>query len=266
VNILESIMAERRADVASAKAAVPLAELEARAAERVHHSLRRRLVERCGTAIVAEIKKASPSAGLLRPEYDPAAIASAYESCGAAGISVLTEPRHFLGGGEHLQAVRAAVGLPILRKDFLCDVYQVFEAAAWGADVILLIAAALDRGHMSALYDAALACGLEVLVESHTAAELDAAAELNDAILGVNSRNLKTLKTDLAVAREFSGLLPAGRPAIAESGIHSRADIESLEQCGYSGFLIGETLMRNSDPGERLRQLRGEDAPEITTR
>jgi indole-3-glycerol phosphate synthase len=266
MNILESIMAERRADVAASKVAVPPTELEAMAAGRAHHSLRRRLAECSGTAIVAEIKKASPSAGLLRPEYDPAGIASAYETSGAAGISILTEPRHFLGGAAHLRAVRAVVQLPILRKDFICDPYQMLEAAAWGADVVLLIVAALGRGEMRDLHAAAVGYGLEVLVESHSAAELDAAMELEDAILGVNSRNLKTLRTDLAVAREISELLPAGRQAIAESGIHSRADVESLEQCGYSGFLVGETLMKNSDPGERLRELLGAKGPETIAR
>lgn len=265
MNILESIVAERRADIAAAKVAVPPEKLEAMAARRVCRSLRRRLAERSGTAIIAESKKASPSAGLLRPEYDPAAIASAYEAHGAAGISVLTEPRHFLGSGQHLRSVCAAVALPVLRKDFLCDAYQVLEAAAWGADVILLIVAALDRARMRDLYDEAIGRGLEVLVEAHTAAELEEAVELEDAILGVNSRNLKTLKTDLAVARELSGLIPAGRPAIAESGIHSRADVESLERCGYSGFLVGEALMKNNNPGERLRELLGADGPEAAT-
>lgn len=256
MDVLQQIMSERGAAVAEARRVTPEEALRERAAQRVHHSLAAAL-GRGGTAIVAELKKASPSAGLLRPDYDPGTMASIYAASGACGISVLTEPRHFLGSLSHLAAVRAAVALPVLRKDFMCDPYQVVEAAAWGADVVLLIVAALDDDRMRQLYEAARELGLEVLAESHNEAELERAAALEDAILGVNSRNLKTLKTDLAVAHALSARLPAGRPALAESGIRTRADIEGLTQAGYRGFLIGESIVGHADPGGKLRQLLG---------
>jgi indole-3-glycerol phosphate synthase len=255
MDILQTIMTERRAAVAACRADVPRSRLERLAADRVHHSLRERLVRHTGTQVIAELKKASPSAGLLRPDYDPGAIARRYADAGAAALSVLTEPRHFLGSPDHLRAVRAAVDLPILRKDFMCDDYQVMEAAAWGADVILLIVAALDDAELRGLYQAALAQGLEVLVESHTAVELERALALDAAIIGVNSRDLKTLTTNLDVARQLAESIPPARLAIAESGIQHRADIEDLEGRGYRGFLIGEALVRASDPGGRLAEL-----------
>lgn len=258
MDILRQIMDERRGAVEEAQTAVPIEALRERAADRVHHSLVATL-GREGTSIVAEVKKASPSAGLLRPEYDPGAMAGIYEANGACGISVLTEPKHFLGSAAHLEAVRAAVSLPVLRKDFMCDPYQVIEAAAWGADVILLIVAALDDGLMRTLYETARELGLDVLAESHNEAELERALALDDAIVGVNSRNLKTLKTDLAVAHALSGKLPAGRLSLAESGIKTRADIEGLAGAGYSGFLIGESIVGNEDPGTKLRELLGAD-------
>ncbi len=256
MDILQQIMGERRVAVDEARRAVPVELLRERASDRVHHSL----VEALGgggTSIVAEVKKASPSAGVLRPDYDPGAMATIYESNGACGISVLTEPNHFLGSEAHLQAVRAAVALPVLRKDFMCDPYQVVEAAAWGADVILLIVAALEDGLMRELYEAARELGLDVLAESHNEAELERAFALEDAILGVNSRNLKTLKTDLAVAHALSARIPADRLSLAESGIKTRQDIEGLAKSGYSGYLIGESIVGHGDPGVKLRELLG---------
>ena len=255
MDILDSIMAERRADVEVARRAVPVELLKEQASGRSYHSLIERV--KAGPCIIAETKKASPSAGLLQPDYDPAAIARAYEDAGAGGISVLTEPRHFLGDASHLRAVRATVDLPVLRKDFLCDVYQVYEAAAWGADVILLIVAALDSSTLHELHAAATELGLDVLAEAHTAAEVDIALGLEGAIVGVNSRNLKTLKTDLAVARELAARIPSECASIAESGIRTRADIEGLAALGYGGFLIGESLVGSADPGAKLRELLG---------
>jgi indole-3-glycerol phosphate synthase len=203
------------------------------------------------------MKQASPSAGLLRPDYDPAARAAAYDRGGAAGLSVLTEPTHFRGSADDLRAARAASTLPILCKDFFCDPYQVLQAAAWGADVVLLIVAALDKRELRELYAAAREQNLEVLVESHSRAELGPALALEDAIVGVNSRNLKTLQTDLAVAAALAADIPPDRLSIAESGIRDREDIERLEALGYDGFLVGETLMRNADPERALAALRG---------
>ena len=250
-------MDERRADVARARREVPLQHLREAAASRVHHSLHESLLRPGGTRVIAELKQASPSAGVIRAQYDPAATAGAYERAGAAGISVLTEPRHFQGDSEHLRKVRASVSLPVLRKDFLCDPYQVWEAAAWGADVVLLIAAALDDAEMRALHAAARECGLDVLAEAHTAGEVERILPLERVIVGVNSRNLKTLKTDLSVAEELASVIPADRLAIAESGIRQREDILRLEACGYRGFLVGESLMADPDPGAKLRELLG---------
>jgi len=257
MDILRQIMAERREAVAEARTVVPVESLAEDACHRTHHGLVAGLREHAGTCIVAEMKKASPSAGLLRPDYQPAAIAEAYRENGAVGLSILTEPKHFLGSGEHVCAVRAAVDLPILRKDFMCDSYQVVEAAAWGADVILLIMAALSPDEGKVLYDEALRWGLDVLAEAHTEEEVRQALSLEQAIVGVNSRNLKTLKTDLAVARDLAAFIPDARLLIAESGIRSRQDIEMLEACGYNGFLIGEALMRDGAPGQKLAELLG---------
>ncbi len=249
-SFLAAVMAERRADAARARRAVPLDALR-RAAAAMQPA--RRLAPRlgdpaAGPALIAEFKRASPSAGRLRPDGDVAALAAAYQRAGAAAVSVLTEPRHFLGTDDDLRRVRAAVSLPVLRKDFVADPYQVFEARALGADLVLLIVAGLDDAALRALYETALEVGLEPLVEIHSPADLDRARPLERAILGVNSRDLNTLKTDLAVARALAPRLPPGRPAVAESGIRTRADVEALWALGYRGFLVGETLLRAGDP------------------
>ncbi len=257
MSVLDVIMHEREAAVQAARAEVPLEELLEMASERTHHSLKSALKSSGSTHIIAEMKKASPSAGLMVEEYDPAGIAASYVANGASAISVLTEPLHFLGRGSDVSTVRRNVDLPILRKDFMCDRYQVAEAAAWGADVILLIAAALRDDQLVDLYEAALEQGLDVLAEVHTEAELERVLPLSDAILGVNSRNLKTLTTDLAVAHELAELMPDDRLWIAESGIRNRREIEALEEAGYHGFLIGEALVSHDDPGGRLKELLG---------
>ena len=255
-NILTKITEERQADVEAARKLVSIEALQDLAAERVHHSFKAGLLAGGDDVkIISEIKKASPSAGMLRPDYQPAQIAASYEEAGAVAISVLTEPRHFMGDAEHLQAVRAVVDLPILRKDFICDEYQILEAAAWGADIILLIVAALDEETIRRLYEFALDLELEVLVESHSLEELEIALKLEEAVIGINSRNLKTLKTDLDIASGLAGKIPADRLSIAESGIRDRADIDKLAALGYKGFLIGETLMKGDDPGKALEEL-----------
>jgi indole-3-glycerol phosphate synthase len=256
-DILQRIMAERRADADAARRAVPPETLAAAIAARTPRSLADRLRAGPGPHMIAEMKKASPSAGLLRPDYRPNVIAREYADAGAIALSVLTEPRHFLGERAHLDAARAACHLPVLRKDFLADPYQVLESAAWGADVILLIVAGLARPRLREMYAAALDCGLDVLAEAHTAEELDRALELDQALIGINSRDLKTLKTDLDVARQLAAHIPADRLAIAESGIRTRADIQSLLTVGYRGFLVGEVLMAAPSPGNKLRELRG---------
>lgn len=260
VNVLKQIMRERRAAVRETRKRVSLSDLLWQAEKRVHHSLADRLRVTAAPRIVAEVKKASPSAGLLRESYAPARIAAAYARAGAVGISVLTEPNHFLGSEADLRAVRKAVDLPILRKDFICDSYQLAEAAAWGADVILLIAAALDWRQCEFLFAESRELGLEVIVEVHTREELELALVCGDAIIGVNSRNLKTLKTDLATARELIDAVPDDRLCIAESGIRTRDDVLCLQAAGYDGFLIGETLLRRRSPGMALREMIPGDA------
>ena len=257
-------MAERRNDAWQASVSLPLERLERIVAGLPKiRSLKERLA--CAQArgrqafIIAEVKKASPSAGLLRASYDPAATARTYEQAGAVGVSVLTEPRHFLGRDEDLKQVRQAVNLPILRKDFVSDPYQVFETRALGADVILLIAAGLENSLLKQLYIIALAIGLDVIVEVHTRDEMDRVLPLDQAIIGVNNRDLNTLKTDLEQARNLAPLIPPGRLAIAESGIKSRHDIEDLQARGYRGFLIGESLMKSDNAAATLRALLGPD-------
>ncbi len=257
MSILDVIMRERRAAVQACRAEVPEDLLLEKAAQREHHSLKAKLGDGVGTQIIAEMKKASPSAGLMQEDYEPAMIADHYVSNGAAAISVLTEPLHFMGRGDDLRTVRSCVSLPILRKDFMCDPYQVVEAAAWGADVVLLIAAALRDDEMQRLNDKALELGMEVLAEVHTEEELVRVLPLKEAIIGVNSRNLKTLKTDLAVAHDVARFIPEDRLSVAESGIRERGEIEALEAAGYNGFLIGEALVTHDDPGGRLKELLG---------
>ncbi len=255
MNVLKQIMGERRAAVREAKRHVALADLLWQAERRVRHSLADRLRQGGAPRVIAEVKKASPSAGVLRESYAPARIAAAYARAGAVGISVLTEPRHFLGSEADLRAVRKAVNLPILRKDFICDPYQLAEAAAWGADVVLLIAAALEWRQCEILFEESRELGLEAIVEVHTREELELALACRGAIVGVNSRNLKTLKTDLATARELAKAIPEDRLCIAESGIRTHEDIVGLQADGYDGFLVGESLLRQRSPGAALRRM-----------
>lgn len=255
MNVLMQIMRERRDAVALARKQVSLNDLLWEAEKRTHHSLVDRLRQVATPRIVAEVKKASPSAGLLRATYAPGRIAMGYEKAGAVGISVLTEPLHFQGSEADLRAVRKAVSLPVLRKDFVGDAYQLAEAAAWGADVVLLIVAALEPGRCEVLYRESLELGLEVIVEVHTRAELEVALACKGAIIGVNSRNLKTLRTDLAIAHELVAAIPEDRVCIAESGIKTGADIAGLQAAGYDGFLIGESLLRQRSPGMALGRL-----------
>jgi len=259
-NVLESIMEQRRKDMIATRRLIPVERLQEKVAQRPHHSLVDRLRQRSGTQIIAEMKKASPSAGILRPDYRPGELAAAYAGAGAAALSVLTEPHRFLGSLYDVVTARKAVDVPILRKDFTCDAYQVYETAACGADVILLIVAALEPARLKEYYELARTCRLDVLVEAHTAPEVEAALALPEALIGVNSRNLKTLKTDLAVARDLARLIPRDRLSVAESGIRTRTEIEELEALGYAAFLIGESVVTSHDPAAKLRELLGHPA------
>lgn len=207
--------------------------------------------------IIAECKRRSPSKGILRQDYDPAAHARAYAEAGAAAISVLTEPTFFDGSPEHLRQVRAAVELPVLRKDFIVTEYQLLEAVALGADAVLLIAAALEQRELVELLGKAEGFGLAALVEVHDLAELRRALDAGARIVGVNSRNLRTLAVDLTVLDRVAAQLPSGVTAVAESGIRTRDDITRLSHAGYHAFLVGERLIAQADPGAALRELRG---------
>ncbi len=260
-DFLRHVIRQRREDAEQSALRRPIEKLQREAAMPLE---RRSLADRLKRAsdagfpgVVAEVKRASPSAGILKEDYKPAVIAKQYQQAGASAISVLTEPRYFLGNTRHLLEVRSAVHLPILRKDFISTLYQVYESAAIGADAILLIAAALDFGTLRELYVVALAVGLEVVVEVHTLEELEGVLPLARIIVGVNNRNLKTLRTDLQVSRDLASMMPRDRLAISESGIKTRKDILELHEMGYAGFLVGETLMRSQHPGFALNALVG---------
>ncbi len=205
--------------------------------------------------LIAEIKRASPSKGVIREDFDPPALARACAAGGACCLSVLTDTPYFHGSDAHLAAARAEIDLPVLRKDFILDPYQVVEARAIGADCILLIMAALGDGQAAELGDAAARLGMDMLVEIHDESELARALALDGGMIGINNRDLKTLETDLATSRRLAPLVPEGRPVVAESGLSTPADLAAMRDIGVTGFLIGEALMRAPDVGAAVRSL-----------
>jgi indole-3-glycerol phosphate synthase len=256
-DLLETIVAATRRIVEVRQQQEPLAALAERAGATAARAGRFQLAisGTDGVNVIAECKRRSPSKGVLRAEYDPVAIATAYEAAGARAISVLTEPTFFDGSLEHLIAVRAAVALPILRKDFIVSEYQLLEAKAAGADAVLLIVAALRPVELKVLHDHARRHGLDALVEVHDEHELAIAIDAGARIIGVNNRNLRTLEVDLDASERLIARLPAEIVAISESGLKSTADIARLKQLGYRAFLIGERFMAAADPGAELAQL-----------
>ena len=208
--------------------------------------------------VIAECKRRSPSQGIIRPDYSPGQLAVSYQQAGAKAVSVLTEPTFFDGSLDHLRAVRRAVDLPVLRKDFIVTAYQLLESVAAGADAVLLIVAALDDRELQSLSSQAEGLGLAVLVEIHDRMELKRAVDAGARIVGVNNRNLHTLSVDLDATRVLIDEIPADVIGVAESGLQTTGDLRELEQLGYRAFLIGEVLMRNPDPGEKLRELLGD--------
>lgn len=255
MTILDRILEVKRGEIAAARERTPLSSLEKRAADapRVRDFVGALRAKK--PAVIAEVKKASPSRGVLRENFDPAAIAKSYEKGGAACLSVLTDRQFFQGDAAHLVAARAACALPALRKDFVIDRYQVFESRGLGADCILLIAACLTVQEMVALERAANELAMAVLVEVHDAEELQGALELRTPLLGVNNRNLKTFETRLETTLDLLSRVPGDRIVVTESGILSGADVDRMRVAGVNAFLVGEAFMRSPDPGAALSGL-----------
>lgn len=260
MNTLDKILEVKRGEVATRKTATSLADLQARAlAQTPPRGFRAALDARAasGYGLIAEIKKASPSKGLIRADFDPPAHARAYEAGGAACLSVLTDAEFFQGHEEYLIAARAACSLPVIRKDFMIDPWQALEARSIGADAILIIVAALDDTQMAEIEDAALGLGMDVLVEVHDEAELDRALALKSRLIGVNNRNLKDFSVSFDRTYELVGRAPEGCTFVAESGLTSRADLDAMAGHGVRCFLIGESLMRQDDVEAATRALVG---------
>jgi indole-3-glycerol phosphate synthase len=258
-DILRRILAVKREELAAARARESLPALRARAEARrdvrdFEAALAARIAQGAA-AVIAEVKKASPSKGVLRADFDPAAIGRSYAQGGAACLSVLTDVQFFQGAPAYLEAARAASGLPALRKDFIVDEYQLAEARAWGADAALLIVAALDDAQLRDLEQAALGLGLAVLVEVHDAYELERALALRTPLLGVNNRDLRSFQVSLRTTLDLLPRIPAGRRVVTESGILAPADVRTMRDSGVQAFLVGEAFMRAPDPGAELARL-----------
>jgi indole-3-glycerol phosphate synthase len=258
--ILDDILAHKVGEVEAARRALPLVELKSRLSDAGNirpftEALRRRAGS--DTAVIAEVKKGSPSKGVIRPDFDPLAIARCYSRAGAACLSVLTDEKFFLGRLSYLNAIRQVVDLPLLRKEFIIDPYQVYEARVFGADAILLIAAALDDAKLSELAGLAAELQMDVLLEVHDESELERALRVPTPMVGINNRDLKTFHTDLAVTERLLPHIPADRLVVAESGIRTREDICRLQKAGAGAFLIGESLVREKDIESKLSVLLG---------
>jgi indole-3-glycerol phosphate synthase len=259
-DLLAAIVAATRTRVAWTRSQVPLERLVDDWSAPPPRGFRAALARAGGVKVIAECKRRSPSRGVLRWQYDPAAIAAAYERAGAAAVSVLTEPAFFDGDLDHLRAVRAAVALPVLRKDFVVDAYQIREARAAGADAVLLIVAALDQPALIDLLAEARQSGLDALVEVHDESELDRALAAGADLVGVNNRSLRTLAVDLDASRRLAALMPSDVLAVAESGLRRGLDLRELQALGYRAFLVGERFMTDDDPGAALAALMTEAA------
>jgi indole-3-glycerol phosphate synthase len=260
-DILKRILEVKAREIAEGQKRISAGEQSERAARapapRDFEAALRAKITAGGAAVIAEIKKASPSKGLLRENFDPASIARSYEAHGAACLSVLTDEQFFMGGAGNLRAARGGCGLPVLRKDFIIDAYQVLEARAMGADCILLIVAALADSRLRELEKLALELGLAVLVEVHDAGELDRALTMATPLIGINNRNLRTFETRLETTLDLLARVPADRLVITESGIHAPEHVARMRAAGVNAFLVGEAFMRAPDPGVELERLFG---------
>ena len=258
--ILDQILKAKRAELERRRKEEPLAALEQRASETPLPLNLSGALMGPGVRLIAEVKKASPSRGLLCPDFDPVALAFTYADNGAAAISVLTEVDHFQGSLEHLFQVKSAAGdagLPVLRKDFIFDPYQVYEARAYGADALLLIVAMLEPAQLQELLGVARTLWLQVLVEVHLQHELEVALEAGAEVIGINHRDLKTFQMDLSLTERLRPMIPQGKIVVAESGIHSREDVARLQKAGVNAVLVGEALVTAPDVAAKVRELAG---------
>lgn len=256
--ILDEIVEKRKIQLEREKAAADF-ETVKKAAERLDRrciSFKSALAKPDRLSVISEVKKASPSKGLIQPDFDPVKIAKEYESCGADAVSCLTEEHYFQGSSEYFKAIRQAIGLPMIRKDFIIDEYQIYEARLMGADAILLIAAVLDDEKLKRFGDTAYSLGLDILAETHDESELERVLALDFDIIGINNRNLKTFEVTLETTARLAGMISEGKVIVSESGIRDNADMKTVRSCGADAVLIGETLMRSGNIGATLTALR----------
>lgn len=255
--ILDEIIARKQSELDSRKQKTPLSSLKAAVQDAATLRGFRTALGGPDASVIAEIKKASPSKGVIREEFDPSAIALSYQQHGASCLSVLTDEYFFQGSDAALQTARDETRLPVLRKDFIVDEYQIFETRVLAADCLLLIVAALDHSSLQSFHEIGLGLGLDVLVEVHNERELDQALAIDARLIGVNNRNLNTFHTDLAVTERLVPQIPASVQIVSESGIHNQTDVSRLMACGVNSFLVGEAFMRASDPGRAMSEIFG---------
>lgn len=256
--ILDEIVEKRKIQLEREKAAADI-ETVKKAAERLDRqciSFKNALAKPDRLSVISEVKKASPSKGLIQPNFDPVKIAKEYETCGADAVSCLTEEHYFQGSSEYFKAIRQAIGLPMIRKDFIIDEYQIYEARLMGADAILLIAAVLDDEELKRFGDTAHSLGLDILAETHDESELERVLALDFDIIGINNRNLKTFEVTLETTARLAGMIPEGKVIVSESGIRDNADMKTVRSYGADAVLIGETLMRSGNISATLTALR----------